>query len=45
MLGDKSRVAVRQEQSRLGQPVNGRGGRKILNALREDKSVPTAVKQ
>ncbi len=34
MLGDKSRVAIRQEQTRLGQPVNGRGGLKILQALR-----------
>ncbi len=45
MLGEKSRVAVRQEQSRLGQPVNGRGGRKILDALRDDRSAPTPVKQ
>ena len=34
MLGDKSRVAIRQEQTRLGQTVNGRGGLKILQALR-----------
>ncbi len=44
MLGDKSRVAVRQEQSRLGQPVNGRGGRKILDALRDEQPQAT-VKQ
>ena len=36
MLGDKSRVAVRLEQSRLGQPVNGRGGQKLLQALRAE---------
>jgi len=36
MLGDKSRVAVRLEQSRLGQPVNGRGGQKVLQALRAE---------
>ena len=36
MLGDKSRVAVRLEQSRLGQPVNGRGGQKMLQALRAE---------
>lgn len=34
MLGEKSRAAIRIEQERLGQPVNGRGGLKILNALR-----------
>jgi hypothetical protein len=38
-------VAVRQEQSRLGQPVNGRGGRKILDALRDEKPPQAAVKQ
>ena len=36
ILGDKSRVALRQEQSRLGQPVNGRGGQKMLQALRAE---------
>lgn len=35
MLGDKSRVAIREEQARLGQPVNGRGGQKLLQALRQ----------
>jgi lytic murein transglycosylase len=34
MLGDKSRTAIRAEQERLGQEVNGRGGMKLLNALR-----------
>ena len=33
MLGDKSRAAIRIEQARLGQPVNGRGGLKLLRAL------------
>ena len=34
MLGEKSRAAIRVEQARLGQEVNGRGGRKLLQALR-----------
>jgi len=34
MLGEKSRVAIKHEQSRLGQVANGRGGLKILQALR-----------
>jgi lytic murein transglycosylase len=34
MLGDKSRAAIRVEQARLGQEVNGRGGMKLLKALR-----------
>ncbi|MDT4833427.1 Tn3 family transposase TnXax1 [compost metagenome] len=34
MLGDKSRVAIRAEQARLGHEVNGRGGLKLLQALR-----------
>jgi hypothetical protein len=34
MLGDKSRQAIRAEQQRLGQEANGRGGQKILKALR-----------
>ncbi|MGM9425224.1 lytic murein transglycosylase [Hydrogenophaga sp. MI9] len=34
MLGDKSRAAIRIEQARLGQEVNGRGGMKLLRALR-----------
>lgn len=34
MLGDKSRVAIRAEQTRLGLEANGRGGQKILRALR-----------
>ena len=34
MLGDKSRAAIRVEQARLGQEVNGRGGMRLLKALR-----------
>ena len=34
MLGEESREAIRLEQARLGQTVNGRGGMKILLALR-----------
>ena len=37
MLGEKSRVAIKLEQSRLGQTVNGRGGLKVLQALRAGK--------
>ncbi len=33
-LGEKSRAAIKIEQERLGQQVNGRGGLKILQALR-----------
>lgn len=34
MLGERSRTAIRAEQERLGQEVTGRGGQKILKALR-----------
>lgn len=34
MLGDKSRAAIRAEQQRLGHEPSGRGGQKILRALR-----------
>jgi len=34
MLGDKSRAAIRIEQARLGHEVSGRGGLKLLQALR-----------
>jgi lytic murein transglycosylase len=34
MLGDKSRAAIRAEQQRLGMEPNGRGGQKILQAMR-----------
>jgi lytic murein transglycosylase len=33
-LGDKSRAAIRIEQQRLGQEATGRGGQKVLRALR-----------
>ena len=34
MLGDKSRTAIKAEQTRLGHDVNGRAGQKLLHALR-----------
>jgi lytic murein transglycosylase len=34
MLGEKSRIAIKAEQARLGQEVNGRAGQKLLRALR-----------
>lgn len=34
MLGERSRVAIRAEQQRLGQEPSGRGGQKLLKALR-----------
>lgn len=34
MLGDKSRVAIRAEQGRLGHEASGRAGQKLLKALR-----------
>ncbi|MBN8464069.1 MAG: peptidoglycan-binding protein, partial [Dechloromonas sp.] len=34
MLGDRSRAAIKVEQARLGQEASGRGGQKILKALR-----------
>ena len=34
MLGEQSRQAIRIEQQRLGHEANGRGGQKILKALR-----------
>lgn len=37
MIGDKSRAAIRTEQARLGLPVDGRGGQKILRALQRDQ--------
>lgn len=35
MLGDKSRVAIRAEQERLGHEISGRAGQKLLKALRD----------
>lgn len=37
MIGEKSREAIRLEQSRLGLKVDGRGGQKILNALKTNQ--------
>lgn len=34
LIGAKTRAAIRTEQARLNMPVNGRGGQKLLNALR-----------
>ncbi|WP_342131536.1 lytic murein transglycosylase [Hydrogenophaga sp. OTU3427] len=34
MLGDKSRAAIRAEQTRLGHEASGRAGQKLLKALR-----------
>lgn len=34
LIGAKTRVAIRAEQERLGLPVNGRAGQKMLAALR-----------
>ena len=34
MLGEKSRAAIKREQERLGHEASGRGGQKILRALR-----------
>jgi hypothetical protein len=35
-LGDRSRTAIKQEQARLGQDATGRGGQKVLRALRTE---------
>lgn len=35
MLGDKSRTAIKAEQTRLGHEANGRGGQKLLKALQQ----------
>jgi len=34
MLGEKSRIAIKAEQARLGHEVNGRAGQKLLRAMR-----------
>jgi peptidoglycan hydrolase-like protein with peptidoglycan-binding domain len=36
LIGARTREAIRAEQGRLGMPVNGRGGQKLLRALRID---------
>lgn len=44
LIGDKSREAIKQEQIRLGLTPNGRGGQKILQALRaEAQQLQSAV--
>ena len=35
MLGDKSRAAIKAEQTRLGHEANGRAGQKLLKALQQ----------
>ena len=35
MLGEKSRAAIKQEQERLAMEASGRGGQKLLKALRQ----------
>lgn len=34
LIGDKSRQAIRVEEQRLGMPLTGRAGQKILRALK-----------
>jgi lytic murein transglycosylase len=43
MLGDRSKAAVRAEQSRLGQEINGRAGQRLLKALRAATAIPPVV--
>jgi lytic murein transglycosylase len=38
MLGEKSRTAIRAEQTRLGHDVNGRAGQKLLKALKSSET-------
>ncbi|OOG59474.1 lytic murein transglycosylase [Rhodanobacter sp. C03] len=38
LIGTKTRVAIRTEQGRLGMPVDGRAGQKMLAALRAQPS-------
>ena len=42
-LGDKSRAAIKLEQSRLGQEPTGRGGQNILLALRAESGTSRPV--
>lgn len=37
-LGSRSRAAIELEQARLGHPVNGRAGQRLLEALRNSQS-------
>ena len=43
MLGEKSRAAIKLEQARLGQEATGRGGQKILAALRGETPSQPAI--
>ncbi len=38
LIGDKTRVAIRQEQTRLGLNPNGRAGQQILRAFRQEQA-------
>lgn len=40
LLGDRSRVAIKVEQTRLGFTADGRAGQKLLSALRQDTPLP-----
>ncbi len=40
-LGERSRAAIKLEQARVGQEATGRGGQKVLNALRGTKPLQT----
>ncbi len=40
MIGSRSREALKLEQSRLGQAVDGRAGQRILQALRDEAANP-----
>jgi peptidoglycan hydrolase-like protein with peptidoglycan-binding domain len=38
LIGDKSRQAIRQEQTRLGLNPTGRAGQQILRAFRQEQA-------
>lgn len=40
LLGDRSRAAIKVEQTRLGLAADGRAGQKLLRALRQDTPLP-----
>jgi len=40
LIGAQTRVAIRAEQARLGLPVDGRAGQKMLRALRSEAGTP-----
>lgn len=44
-LGDRSRAAIKLEQARLGQEATGRGGQKVLRALRAEPPSESGVKR